>query len=190
MSIIIPDAYGIVERNVYRAATLTPSSFHMFKHIKTMLLLSPEPPSKALQTWSDENKVNFVHVGSLQNTGWKPVSEEVIKEGLEIILNEDMHPVLVMCATGVQETGTLVGCLRKLQNWSFSSIIVEYRSFAGNRGRYVNEQFIELFDLDLITLPPNLPGWFKEHRRLLKEEEEEILTSNPNEFIANKLIPG
>ena len=43
----------------------------------------------------------------------------------------------------------------------------KYRSYAGNKARYVNEQFIELFDMDLITLPHNLPSWFVEQRKLL-----------------------
>jgi len=88
--------------------------------------------------------------------------------------------------------------LRKLQNWNFSSIVAEvkniienfgnsiiftiikngvlfylikYRSYAGNKVRYVNEQFIELFDMDLITLPHNLPSWFIEQQKLLQQEE-------------------
>ena len=57
--------------------------------------------------------------------------------------------------------------MRKLQRWNFNSIITEYRSFAGARSRYNNEQFIELFDLDLVTLPPHLPTWFIEQRAMM-----------------------
>lgn len=32
-----------------------------------------------------------------QPSTWRPVSEELIKEGLELILNRDTHPVLIMC---------------------------------------------------------------------------------------------
>jgi tyrosine-protein phosphatase SIW14 len=30
--------------------------------------------------------------------GWKPVTEELIKEALEIVLDINYHPILVMCA--------------------------------------------------------------------------------------------
>lgn len=29
---------------------------------------------------------------------WKPVSEELIKEALEYVLNVNNHPIMVMCA--------------------------------------------------------------------------------------------
>lgn len=33
--------------------------------------------------------------------------------------------------------------------------------------RFGDEQFIELFDVDLVTLPSNLPSWFIEQRNML-----------------------
>jgi tyrosine-protein phosphatase SIW14 len=74
----------------------------------------------------------------------------------------------------VQETGALVGCLRKLQGWNYNSIVVEYRSFAGSKSRYPIEQFIELFDTDLVVLPSNLPQWYKVHLDLLEQEAKEL----------------
>ncbi|KAI8902826.1 protein-tyrosine phosphatase [Globomyces pollinis-pini] len=161
----IPEGYGIVESQVYRSAMLQHCNYSLFNNIKTIILLSAESPTKALLQWIADSNIQLVHLGlqqlvRLSSGSWRPVSEELIKEGLEILLNVDMHPVLIMCTTGVQETGCLVGCLRKLQNWNFNSIIVEYRSFAGNKSRYNVEQFIELFDTDLVTLPQKLPSWF------------------------------
>jgi hypothetical protein len=66
-----------------------------------------------------------------------------------------------------------MGCLRRLQHWNFSSIIVEYRAYAGSKARYVNEQFIELFDVDWITLPGSPPAWWIEQEQMWHEEEEE-----------------
>jgi len=31
------------------------------------------------------------------NLGWRPVSEELIKDGLEMALDVENHPILVMC---------------------------------------------------------------------------------------------
>ena len=49
--------------------------------------------------------------------------------------------------------GTVVGCFRKLQRWSLTSIFEEYRRYAGSKVRILNEQFIELFDTDLVRIP-------------------------------------
>jgi len=88
-------------------------------------------------------------------------------------LDRTNHPVLIMDTSGIQETGVLVGCLRRMQRWDFASILVEYRSFAGARSRVVNERFIEMFDTDLTTLPPaeKLPFFFAEH---LRQDEDEL----------------
>jgi tyrosine-protein phosphatase OCA1 len=51
----------------------------------------------------------------------------------------------------------VVGCLRKLQRWNLSSILEEYRRYAGAKVRLLNEQFIELFDTDLVRVPVNRP---------------------------------
>lgn len=50
-----------------------------------------------------------------------------------------------------------MGCLRKLQRWNLASIFSEYRRFAGFKVRAMNEQFIELFDTDLVTVPSDAP---------------------------------
>ncbi|RKP05975.1 hypothetical protein THASP1DRAFT_19078, partial [Thamnocephalis sphaerospora] len=43
----------------------------------------------------------------------------------------------------------------------------QYRTYCGSKARYMNEQFIERFDLDLITLPDTLPDWFVGQRQML-----------------------
>ncbi|KAF9289508.1 hypothetical protein BGZ68_009198 [Mortierella alpina] len=108
-----------------------------------------------------------------QTSWWKPLSEELIKDGLEMVLDAKNYPIIVMDTSGIHEIGTFMGCLRRLQHWNFSSIIVEYRAYAGNKARYVNEQFIELFDIDWITLPETLPSWWIEQEQMWREEEEE-----------------
>lgn len=55
--------------------------------------------------------------------------------------------------------GTIVGCLRKLQRWNLTSIFEEYRRYAGPKVRVLNEQFIELFDTDLVRVPIDHPKW-------------------------------
>ncbi|RHZ46316.1 hypothetical protein Glove_627g19 [Diversispora epigaea] len=173
-----PEQFGIVEKGLYRSDMLHASNFSFIKtlHLKTVIILSPEVPTRALANFLEENKIKLVHLGLRvwkPNLGWKPVSEELIKDGLEMVLNAANYPILVMCTSGIHETGTFIGCLRKLQNLNFSSIIIEYRCYAGNKGRYVNEQFIELFDMDLITLPHNLPPWFIKQRKFWQQEEKE-----------------
>ncbi|KAI8818386.1 protein-tyrosine phosphatase [Fimicolochytrium jonesii] len=176
--------FGQVERGIYRSAPIHPAHFPYLRTLglKTLLTLSPEPIPSSIQTFCDDRGIKTVPLGHQTwrpNRSWRPVSEEMIKEGLETLLNSENHPVLVTCLTGLHDTGTLIGCLRKLQGWNFNTIIVEYRSYTGGQGRYGNEQFIELFDMDLVTLPRSLPAWFTFHQSLLEEEEQKLLTDGP-----------
>ncbi len=43
----------------------------------------------------------------------------------------------------------------------------QYRRYAKSKARYANEQFMELFDEDLVTLPEHLPAWFIDQRRMM-----------------------
>ncbi|CAO3648645.1 unnamed protein product [Cunninghamella blakesleeana] len=169
-----PEQFGIVEKGIYRSDMLQPIHFPFIKQfgIKTIVMLSPEIPHRLSINLIEENNIELIQLGMAtwkptQPSTWRPISEELIKEGLELILNVHTHPILIMCTSGIHETGTLVGCLRKLERWNFSSIVTEYRSFAGPKARYVNEQFIELFDLDLVTLPKELPSWFIHQQEML-----------------------
>lgn len=174
-----PSAFGTVEPKIYRTNSLYPANFPFIKMLglKTLIQLSPEVPIKAVTQFLEESSINFIHLGLKAwkpDASWKPITEELIKEALEIALDVNSHPVMVTCTTGVHQTGVLVGCLRRLQNWSLASILVEYRMYAQQSNtRYVNEVFIELFDVDLVTLPPNLPPWFLDQQQMLLEEEEE-----------------
>jgi protein tyrosine/serine phosphatase len=99
---MIPEHYGIVERNIYRCATIQQNTFTVFKGIKTVLLLSPESPTKVLLNWITDNNIQMIHLGlnhlsKAAMSSWRPIPEELIKEGLEVLLNADMHPCLIMC---------------------------------------------------------------------------------------------
>ncbi|KAJ3398828.1 hypothetical protein HDV05_002295, partial [Chytridiales sp. JEL 0842] len=168
-----PEVFGIVEPTLYRSSTPDPTHYTYLRtlHLRTILLLSPEAPPRALLSFLEDSGIKIHHLGLNSwrghQQGWKPVSEEMVKEGLQFVLNRENHPTMVMCTSGLHETGTFIGCLRKLQGWDFNSIVVEYRFYAANKSRYFNEQFIELFDLDLITLPRNLPTWMQDSLKLL-----------------------
>ncbi|KAJ3106158.1 tyrosine-protein phosphatase siw14 [Phlyctochytrium planicorne] len=68
--------------------------------------------------------------------------------------------VLIHCNKGKHRTGCLVGCLRKIQHWSFTSIFDEYRRFSHPKSRSMDQQFIELFDISKVEVDPRwLPAW-------------------------------
>ncbi|KAF2070151.1 hypothetical protein CYY_008536 [Polysphondylium violaceum] len=181
-----PALFGIIEPQLYRTNSLYPVNFPFIKMLglKTVVQLSPEVPIKAVSNFFQENNINLIHLGLKSwnvDSSWKPLTDELVKECLEIVLNYDYYPLMITCTSGVHQSGVLVGCLRRIQNWNLTSILVEYKAFSGqSNSRYVNEQFIELYDVDLVTLPNKLPTWFVEQQKML---EEELENDNPDEFL-------
>jgi tyrosine-protein phosphatase OCA1 len=160
---IPPQNFGMVEADLYRSAQPTELSFPFLEklHLRTVVYLAPDEPPQALLTWLTEQSVSLVRLdeGVGKRSPWKPISEETVLEGLNLLLDPARYPVLVMCNLGRHRTGTMIGCLRKLQGWNLTSILEEYRRHAGSKHRLLNEQFVELFDTDLISLPQRRPPW-------------------------------
>ncbi|WFD42783.1 protein-tyrosine-phosphatase [Malassezia psittaci] len=171
--------------------TSVPGSISFLKLLKlrSIVLLSIEHPSNLLRTFCEKNNVKMYHFGierrwpTPNKAGMTQISstalqasrmfmspheinsfsvlESITKDALELLLDIRNHPILVTDIAGIFETGTLLGCLRKMQGWNILSILVEYRGFAGSLSRTANERFIEMFDTDLVTLPPPefIPDW-------------------------------
>lgn len=173
-----PDAFGLVEDGVYRSSA--PQAGHL-DHLrglglKTVIYLSPELPNRAVSGFYAEHGIGLVQLGlkawAPHNT-WNPVSEELIKDALELVLDATTHPVLIVCTSGIHQTGTVVACLRRLQHWALTPALVEYRAFAGQKARLANEQFVELFDPDLVSVPPVTPEWWRNGEKIWSQEVDE-----------------
>ncbi|TMW60516.1 hypothetical protein Poli38472_000558 [Pythium oligandrum] len=170
-----PAFFEIVEDQVYRSNKCDSSSFPFLAtlQLNTVVYLSYDELSRELTDFFKEKEVNVIHLGLKYRTSshWKGISEGITKEAIELMLDQRRHPIMVMCKTGVHFSGTVIGCLRRLQNWSLTATIDKYRNLASNiKTRFENEQFIELFDVDLVTLPQNLPDWFVLNQQLMEEE--------------------
>eukprot|EP00967_Tisochrysis_lutea_P124708 scaffold208729_cov45-Tisochrysis_lutea.AAC.1 len=159
--LIPPQNFGLVEENLYRCGQPLELNFPFLEklRLRKIIHLAPDPPPPEFVSWMSEQRVELVRLGGESGvlSAWKPVSEEVVVEGLQQILDPSSYPLLVMCNLGRHRTGTLIGCLRKLQHWSLTCVLEEYRRHASSKSRHLNEQFIELFDIDLVRIPAHCP---------------------------------
>ena len=171
-----PDKFGAIEPGVFRSAFPTPSSFAHLRllGLRTVVNLSQEALTRGAAAFLAASDVMLVDVGLRVWTHPKcePISHELIKEAMHFVLDSAYHPLLVVSASGTHQVGALVGCLRRLQQWSLASTLDEYRCYASPSPRLGVEQFIELWDNDLLTLPSKLPLWFEQQQLLLAEDRE------------------
>lgn len=178
--IVPPDNFAVIEAGLYRSALPNSRNFPFVRTLRltTVILLSSEKPVRNVSNFFDTNNIRVAHTGlhgwSPDQTSWKPIADEVVKDTLELILHHSSYPILVCDVGGVHLVGMVIGCLRRLQNWNLNSVVNEYRSFAASKTRYVNEQFIELFDIDLVTIPERPPMWFAEMMEQDRRERQEF----------------
>ncbi|KXS18342.1 protein-tyrosine phosphatase [Gonapodya prolifera JEL478] len=156
--------FGMVEEDLYRSGQPNELNFPFLERLglKTIIYLAPEDPNQTFLNFVDDQDIQMHHLGTTTSTNaWDPISEEVVLEALDIILDPKNYPVMVMCNLGRHRTGTVIGCLRKLQRWNLTSIFEEYRRYTGPKVRVLNEQFIELFDTDLVPTRATSPKWIE-----------------------------
>lgn len=171
-----PETFAQVEPGVFRTKQIYPHNFEFLKRLKlrTLVKLTSDTPFKAVVSFCDENGIQLVHLGAKKWKADVAITEELVKEALEITLDRTRHPVMLMCSSGLHQTATVVACLRRLQHWNMTSILVEM-SLGLTNSKFSNEQFIELFDTDLVTLPKQLPDWFVDQETMwLAEKAERI----------------
>ncbi len=161
---IPPVNFGMVEEDLYRSGQPNELNFPFLENlgIRKVIYLSPDEPDSVYLEWLDYHRIELVHLGrdEARSSSWNILSEETVLKALRIILDKSNHPLHIMDHLGRHQTGTVLGCLRKAQQWSLTSIFEEYRRFAGSKMRPMNEQFIELFDTDLVRVPRDVPDWF------------------------------
>jgi tyrosine-protein phosphatase OCA1 len=164
--VVPPLNFTPVERDLYRSGqpSLLNHSFLEQLKLKSIIWLAIEDPQDSLLKFIDENGIDFFYnlgYDAMGSNSWDGLSESSIQQALEIIADKRHHPLLVCCGMGRHRTGTVIGCLRKLQGWNLASVSEEYRRFTGVKGgRILVELLIEAFDVDTIRIDPEVaPEW-------------------------------
>ncbi|KAL3893615.1 MAG: hypothetical protein SGPRY_014107 [Prymnesium sp.] len=172
-----PPRFGAVEPGVYRSAFPSSECLDQLRllNLRSVVNLSQEALSRTLSFFLADGGIEVHNVGLEVWTrlDTPPITHELICEALRLVLDRTRHPILLMSSSGSHQVGTLVGCLRRLQHWNLSAILCEYRSFSAPTPRLWCEHFIEQFDEDLVSFPPNLPRWFEIQQQLLIAEQAE-----------------
>ncbi|KAK9469189.1 hypothetical protein V1512DRAFT_255701 [Lipomyces arxii] len=167
-----------VEDQLYRSGQPTPINFPFIADLRltAVVWLEVEDPSEAFTTFMKNSGVKVYHLGieseaDVENdeqdvdfpskvsgkTGrstnpWDQLPESSIVRALEIISQKENYPLLVCGGMGRHRTGTVIGCLRRVQKWNLASVSEEYRRFAGSRKRVLIELHIEAFDTNSVRI--------------------------------------
>lgn len=145
----IPRHFALVEKGVYRSAYPEEQHVAWLRHIgiKTLVLLSiellPASVERLLLVPESEGvvaqRLNIINVASLESWVSDPMgagndfSQADVERALALAVRVEYHPLLFACPTGELQTSVVMGCLRRYQRRTLSSILGECEMFLSKR---------------------------------------------------------
>mmetsp|Transcript_25633 Transcript_25633/g.57502 ORF Transcript_25633/g.57502 Transcript_25633/m.57502 type:complete len:227 (+) Transcript_25633:107-787(+) len=177
-SLVPPDGWAVVESGIYRATSLaqTHVSFLKLTGVRTVVNLSTA--QLRLAGSLEASGIRVFQPCATQGEQRSQISDEIAKEALQFVLEPAHQPLALTHSTkeasGSLDVAALVGCLRRLQHWALTAILYEFKLFAPKAPMYdVSRQFIERFDVSLVTLPAKSPEWLMYEEEVYEEELSE-----------------
>jgi len=160
---IAPDNFAMVQPGVYRSGFPKMKNFPFLQRIglKSILTLVLEEYPHANKVFLDQHDMRLFQFGVPGNKEpFVDIPEHMIRLAVEQLLDVRNHPILIHCNKGKHRTGCLVGCLRKACGWNLCSILDEYIRFSTPKSRFMDQQFIELFDVNKVRVKRKwVPSW-------------------------------
>ncbi|XP_068666231.1 inositol diphosphatase DSP3-like [Aristolochia californica] len=185
--LVPPLNFSMVDRGIYRSGFPKEENFGFIQslNLKSIVYLCPEPYPEPNEQFLQSHGIQLFQFG-IEGSKESSMPKETILEALQIVLDVRNHPLLIHCKRGKHRTGSLVGCLRKLQNWCLTSVFEEYHHFAVAKARIADLRFIELFDISclrdcLYSIIYQYQGCASRSRRISYIVDTEAKTSEPRE---------
>ncbi|CAH8309863.1 unnamed protein product [Eruca vesicaria subsp. sativa] len=177
--LVAPPNFSMVEVGIYRSSFPKPEHFGFLTalNLRSIIYLCPEPyPEESLKFYEANNIKLFQFAIESQKDPPTPIPEDTVLAALKVLVDVRNHPILIHCKAGKHRTGCLVGCLRKVQNWCWSSVLEEYQKYAGSKSRQRDTACIETFDTvrlrqSLLIIMYRYLGYGPNRKRLLYEED-------------------
>ena len=160
--LVPPENFALVERGLYRGAFPKPKNFPFLRTLglRTILSLKLEKTNEypaANTAFNHEHGIQLLMFGMPGNKEpFVDIPEDGIAAALAAVLDPRCHPMYVHCNKGKHRTGCLVGCLRKVQHWALSSVFDEYIRHSSPKQRQMDQQFIELFRIEVPEIAEDL----------------------------------
>ncbi|TMW91742.1 hypothetical protein EJD97_013953 [Solanum chilense] len=156
--LVPPLNFAMVDYGVFRSGFPDTANFAFLQtlDLRSIIYLCPERYPEDNVEFLNANGIRLFQF-AIEGSKEPPlvnIPEETIKEALKVVLDEKNRPLLIHCKRGKHRTGSLVGCLRKLQKWCLTSIFDEYQRYAAEKARVSDLRFMESFDISGFKQPP------------------------------------
>ncbi|KAK4533889.1 hypothetical protein CCYA_CCYA20G4771 [Cyanidiococcus yangmingshanensis] len=160
-SLVTPFRFGIVEDGLYRGAYPTLKNWRFLRRLqlRSIVTLSAEAPTADLSDFCRNEQIRLWHWQTEKFEDVPTLTPSKVATILHCIVDVQNHPLFIHCRDGGHNTGLVIMCLRRLQNWNLSVIFSEFcRYVKGGEIRLSESQYVESFKGE-VTLPADRPVW-------------------------------
>ncbi|KAJ6259287.1 hypothetical protein Dda_6186 [Drechslerella dactyloides] len=122
--LVPPLNFACVEEGLFRSAGPLALNLPFISELalNTVIWMAKEDPSPEFLQLAEEKGIKVLNFGIPEiTTAWEPEVERNISGALQAIADASNGRILVSCTMGRHRTGTVIGCFRRLQNWSTAS---------------------------------------------------------------------
>ncbi|KAB2574886.1 Protein-tyrosine phosphatase SIW14-like protein [Lasiodiplodia theobromae] len=156
-----PDNFGtVVDGKIFRSAYPKQENYGYLQSLKLKSILTlvddcPESYTKFIC----ENGIRHYRVSIPPNKGQVCIPPEAMVQALTVVLNRSNYPLLIHCNKGKHRTGCVVACFEKVLGKSNKQIKEDYHTYAAEKARVLDEQFMDGFDERSVLWMARFQGW-------------------------------
>ncbi|GME85214.1 unnamed protein product [Ambrosiozyma monospora] len=156
--LVPPDNFALVEEGIYRCTRLDAVSHPLLDtlNLKSILWLDEEKPPRPVANYIDSHKLKLFHlknlpeeddnIANVKSQDWMVLKPVLVSKIFQFLLDyKNNHNCLL-----VDSSEVVVGILRHIQKWNYSSISNEYRLYSNYKANYSVENYLELINIELI----------------------------------------
>lgn len=162
--LIPPFRFCMIEDGIYRGAhpSLKNMRFLQRLHLRTILSLVPDPagPTRDLVDYcaTEQIRHRWEYLEKYDDDKFSH-TPQLVASLLSDMVDPRNHPLYIHCRDGAHNTGLVIMCLRRLQNWALPTIYNEFRRYTkSNFITYDEKRFVESFRAT-VTIPMHIPSW-------------------------------
>lgn len=189
--LIPPFRFCVVEDGVYRGAhpSLKNMRYLQRLQLRTIISLVPDPcgPTRDLVEYCASERIRhrWEYLEKYDDDKFAH-TPQLVASLLSDLVDIRNHPMYVHCRDGAHNTGLVMMCLRRLQNWALPTIYNEFRRYTkSNFITYAEKRFVESFRAT-VMIPVQIPSWlwcgtrYRRHPSIDLQLEKDPGTPSPS----------
>lgn len=132
-----PQNFGVIIPGILYRSSFPQADDYAFLEglkLKTIVTLVQKDFSPHFFDFVAKNGIKH-HIVDMKGTKKEEIPAHTMDAILQIVLDQQQHPLLIHCKQGRHRTGCVVGAVRKVTGWEMDHILDEYKKYAEPKPR-------------------------------------------------------